>query len=312
MSENYYLAVDGGGTKTLVWCADAEGSVVGTGQSGPTNLTATSVGAASFNLNEAIRQATQILPEGAMLQRLVMGLAGLDSDQEQTKAEQLFGEVVHRYGVREFVLVNDTVIALASGSLKPNAVVLIAGTGSNCYGRNESGQTTKVGGMDYLLTDQGSGYMIGRQVLRDAVRSFDGRLPKTILEELVCEHFSIESIADLKDAVYNPLLPKARIAEVAQLASKAYEQGDENAIAIFDKAVADLTEMVTTVVRKLGLENQPVDVVLAGSVATLDHIKERLIKRLDEADVDCSIIVPDQPPVYGALQLALGRQASNR
>ena len=58
----YFLAVDGGGTKTDVVCANENGDVIGRGVSGPTNITTTSVGAASFNLIEAIRQSIESLP----------------------------------------------------------------------------------------------------------------------------------------------------------------------------------------------------------------------------------------------------------
>ena len=50
-----YLGIDGGGTKTEVLCLSETGETVGTGLSGPTNLTSTNTGAASFSLKEAVR-----------------------------------------------------------------------------------------------------------------------------------------------------------------------------------------------------------------------------------------------------------------
>jgi len=79
------------------------------------------------------------------------------------------------------------------------------------------GETAKTGGMDYLLSDQGSGFDIGQQVLRAAVKSYDGRSKKTLLEKLLCEHFKIESIEDVKDKVYNPRLNKTQIAQIRLL-----------------------------------------------------------------------------------------------
>lgn len=301
----YFLAIDGGGTKTKALCADEQRQVVGEGLAGPTNLTATNVGAASFNLREAIRQATEHLPQGWRVTKMVMGLAGMDTQAEAENARQVFGEVLKYYPIDTFVLVNDIVIALASGSNHPDAVALISGTGSNCYGRNAEGQEVKVGGMDFLLTDQGSGYEIGRYVLRTAVKSFDGRVEKTVLEQLVCEHFHIGSIGELKNVVYNPLLTKPEVAELAKECEQALHQGDKVAQEIFDHVVEELMSMITTAVRRLGIAERQVDLVLAGGVCKIGYIGEQLQAKVRALYPMMQVIYPDKEPVYGALKLAL-------
>lgn len=302
---SFFLAVDGGGTKTKVLCADEQGQVVGEGLAGPTNLTATNVGAASFNLREALRQATEKLPTGWQIKNMVMGLAGMDTAAEAATAQKVFGEVLHYNSITNFTLVNDIVIALASGTDKLDAVALISGTGSNCYGRNAEGQEAKVGGMDFLLTDQGSGYEIGRHTLRSAVKSYDGRIKKTILEDLVCQHFHITSIAELKDKVYNPPLAKSEVAELARICEEALNQNDAAAQEIFAHVVLELFEMVETVLKRLNMLERPVDVVAAGSICKLEFVYAQLEKKLMGISPHLSFINPTQEPVYGALKLAL-------
>ncbi len=302
---NYLLAVDGGGTKTNVICADEQGQVVGEGLSGPTNLTATSVGAASFNLREGIRQATEKLPEGWRVTKMVMGLAGVDTQAETDNARKVFGEVLQDYHIENFILINDIVIALASGSDHPDAVALISGTGSNCYARNAEGQEAKVGGMDFLLTDQGSGYEIGRYVLRTAVKSYDGRVEKSILEDMVCQHFHIVTIADLKNVVYNPLLTKPEIAELAKICEEAFNQGDAVAREIFDHVVDELYSMVFTAMTRLGITGRPVDVVLAGSITKIEYIHHRLEEKIRSICPQAAMVRPERGPVYGALKMAM-------
>lgn len=301
----YYLAVDGGGTKTDVLCADEKGQIVGEGHSGPTNLTATNVGAASFNLREAVRQATERLPEGWQVKKMSMGLAGMDTPNEEAQATKVFQEVLSHLPIQEFQLVNDIVIGLESGTDKGDAVALIAGTGSNCYGRNAEGQAAKTGGMDYLLTDQGSGYAIGRRVLRLAVKSYDGRNEKSVFEELVKAHFKIDSIANLKDAVYNPPLNKPEIAALSKLCVTAFEQGDAVAREVFDWAIDELYLMIATVVTKLGMTTRSVDCVLVGGVTSIDYVHTRLEEKLKGLCPQITVIRPSQAPVYGALKLAM-------
>ncbi len=306
---NYLLAVDGGGTKTDVLCADEQGQVVGTGTSGPTNLTVTSVGAASFNLLEAIRQATESLPADKQFLRFVMGLAGMDTQKEHDRAYAVFKSSLSPLRIQELVLVNDSVIALVNGTESPNRMVLISGTGTICYGQNESGQTARTSGMDYLLTDQGSGYYIGRQVLREAVKSFDGRCEKSMLEQLVCQHFQIKSIADLKDAVYSPPLDKHEIAELSAVCSTAFEQNDVRAKVIFQHAVEELVNQAATVARKLGFASRDFDCVLAGAVMGVQSIQLEVVKSLQQEFPGMHVKHPEQPPVYGALKLAKSPQA---
>ncbi|MDA1079959.1 MAG: hypothetical protein O2840_04715 [bacterium] len=307
---SYVIAVDGGGTKTNVICADSTGAILGTGLSGPTNLTSTSVGAASFNLHEGIRQATENVAATVPITHAAMGLAGMDSQDDYVVAFGTLKTVLDQFHIPNFILVNDAVIALENGSDAPQAVVLISGTGSNCYGKNAQGETANAGGADYLLADQGSGYSIGRQVLREAVKSFDGRAEYSVLQQLVCQHFAIESIADLKSKVYSPALPKKEIADLSKLCTQASAQNDAVALRIIDKTITDLEAHIDAVVARLQLAAGAFDCVLSGSVVELPEIKDPLIARLQSKYSQIRVVFPEKPPVYGALKLALQAQAS--
>ncbi len=303
----YLIGVDAGGTKTQARCVDETGVIVGEGLSGPASLTVMSAGAASFNVREAIRQAIEPATSSGnemVISRVAMGLAGMDTPPEEEMAKQVFGQVLAQFNIQDFVLVNDIVIALESGTTAADAIALISGTGSNCFGRNAAGLTAKTGGMDSLLTDQGSGYAIGRGVLRRVVKSFDGRAPRTILEELVCQHFRITTIAELKPKVTTPPLNKTEIAELAQVCLRGFDQGDQVARHILDDAIDELVLMATTVLTKLDLLGKATDCVLAGSITKIAYIQEQLKIRLSEKCPQLRVIIPDQPPVSGAVKLA--------
>jgi N-acetylglucosamine kinase-like BadF-type ATPase len=300
-----FLGIDGGGTKTEVVCATETKEVVGIGLSGPTNLTSTTTGAAAFNLKEAVRQALEKAPPESIVASAAMGLAGMDTPKEYEMAYQPFSDILHAFHVEKFHLVHDSMIALENGTSNPNAIVLIAGTGSICVGRNDKGESTKTGGMDYLLTDQGSGYDIGRHVLREAVKSFDGRRPKTMLEQLVCEHFGIASLDELKMHIYHPPLSKFEVAELSRICTLAYQNGDAGARQVFEWAQVELVRMTETVIRKLHLEYVPTDLVLTGSIILLDHMKAAVMQRLLGQFPTLIPVVPESPAMYGALQLAI-------
>lgn len=302
---NYYLAVDGGGTKTQVLCANENGEIVGEGLSGPTSLTVVNSGAAGFALREAIRQATENLPPGFVVLKLVMGLAGLDTPEEVAKAEASFKQVLADTEVREFVLINDILIAMRAASDRQDAMALISGTGSNCFGINAEGLSAKAGGLDFLLSDEGSGYAIGAAVLKAAAMSFDGRGTKTQLEQLVNDYFETKSIPEVKHHIYNPVLTKMQVAGLAKLAFDALEQNDEVARQIIDQAGEDLFLMAKVVIEKLKLNERQSDCVFSGKVLLSDFLRNKLKEKITQAFPNVQVLIPADEPVYGALKIAL-------
>jgi len=304
----YYLAVDGGGTKTDVVCVDETGAIIGKGSSGPTSLTVTTIGAASFNLIEAIRIAIESHPEIKQFKRVVLGLAGVDTTEEKTRAEEVFKRALSHYQFDDFVLLNDSEIALVNGSDSPNALILVSGTGSICYGRNSKGETARVSGMDYLLADQGSGYSIGRKVLQAAVKSFDGRGKSTYLEGLVCEQYMVPKISFLKEEVYNPDLTKSEIARLSPLCTKAVEAGDEVAISILHEEIDEMILSASTVLKKLHSGDELFEIVFAGAILELEYVSSKVKEQLSTQFSNLHFVRQDSDPVYGAIKLALRKQ----
>jgi len=301
----YYLAIDGGGTKTRVICADENGEIIGEGLSGPTSLTVSNLGAASFALREGIRQATQNLPPGFTIKRLVMGLAGIDTEQEKEKTETAFKHVLSDFQVEEFQFMNDIYIALRTATDSNDALAIISGTGSNCFGLNSEGQTHKTGGLDYIISDQGSGYAIGLAVLQMAAKSFDGRITSSKLESKVNGYFQTSSIPELKQSVYNPVLSKMQIAALAKLAFEAMDEGDQTAKYIIDQAGEELFTMAKVVIERLDLNNREADCVFAGKVMLNEYMKEYVASRLKQDYSTVRIVIPDKDPVHGALKIAM-------
>ena len=68
--------------------------------------------------------------------------------------------------------------------------MVIAGTGSIAYGRNDRNQAARAGGWGYMLGDEGSGYWIGRAALRAVLRESDRRGPATAAHADCCSNTS--------------------------------------------------------------------------------------------------------------------------
>lgn len=301
----YLIGIDGGGSKTDGLCADVSGHVLTRATTGPTSLTATSLGLASMNLVETLRQLTTGLNGDPYFSKVVVGIAGLDTPEEKQRAEDVFRDVLQGYKIGTLTIVNDIQLVLAAGSTQQNVVALISGTGSQCYGRRADGVSARTSGMDFLLSDQGSGYEIGRMTLRAAVCSYDGRMPQTVLEHMVLRHFEADDFNDLKAKVYFPMLNKAQVAELAKVCVEAHRQGDVIATQILESMVTDLIQMADSVIRRLELATEPVDFICSGSIAKLPFIFDQVKPALLAKYPQLKISAMEEEPVYGAIKLAL-------
>ena len=297
----YLVAIDGGGTKTEYLLADLDGQVVKTITHGPTNITAGSLGQAAYNLREGMR----LLLEGQsdyQIASLVMAVAGLDTPKDRQAATSVFREILDTDKIRQFLIVNDAVAALINGTSELPAVVLVAGTGASCLGKNARGQMVKVSGLDYLLADDGSGYDAGRLTLKAAVQSTDGRGQKTKLQELVFSHFGVENVFELKDEIYSPLISKEEVASFAADCLELARQGDSVARAIIDYCQGQLLLDVQAVAARLGFADEDFTLIPCGSflLAMISEFRELLQTKLPHA----RLVHPDKTPVYGSLEIA--------
>jgi len=303
---NYYLGIDGGGTKTKFVMANELGHESEIIKVGPTSLVAVSQQQAQTNLELGLEKICAQLDDDDLVTMAVMGLASVDSEAEEDQASKIFQPIFSKFPVEQFAVLNDVIPALVNSTEQDNAIVLIAGTGSNCYGENDQGETAKAGGLDYLLTDQGSGYDIGLKVLRAAAKSYDGRGPKTVLEEKLLKHFHVHEFVELKQKIYNPNLNKKQIASLAELLAEALAEKDEVAQMILDWEANELWLMVETVAEKLGLAEKKFELILEGSVVQMPEMIRILSRELKKYNPEASLVLPKKSAVYGALKLAKG------
>jgi len=195
------LGVDGGGTKTTVQIADCIGKLITENKSGSSNYKSVGVENAKININNAVLGAMGNLQNSKKIvfKSACFGLSGNDSDYDLNIYKKIiFNNKIKKYiNPKKTIICNDTRIGLAAGSNSKNGIMIICGTGSNCYGINEKGEEAKANGWDYILGDEGSGYNIGIKALRAIMREYDGRGESTILSKTILEDLNIRDISEL-------------------------------------------------------------------------------------------------------------------
>lgn len=309
---HYLLGIDGGATKTQSKLVTETGKhITGTvtAELNYSNLSPFQL-EKNFGLAlDAIQAASG--QEFLSIKKAVVGISGADNQKELKDCEKIFTKAIksrNKITILKLKVVNDAEIALKSGSSKSNTLIIIAGTGSNCFGQNSTNKTAKAGGMDYLLSDQGSSYAVGLKMLKSAIKSYDGRIPKSLLEDKIREFYKIRSIADLKDQVYHPPLTKAQVAQLAVWCKEALLAGDSEAKSIFDSEIKEILLMVATVLKKLGLQTKSTDLVLAGGLLIKNqYVQDEFVREIHNRYPKINIIIPNSPPVDGAIKMALAK-----
>lgn len=301
----YIIGIDAGATKTHAAVADLSGAILGEGKGGDANAHTTSASDGVKHLRKAIAAARAGLRLPKAPIAACVGMAGIDSPSDRRRAERIARAALP--GIRGGMLcvVNDVVIARRSNSDTPEGACVIAGTGSNAYAIGLDGTEAYVGGMDWLLSDDGSGYMVGRAALRAAVRAEDGR-EQTLLEKLVKEKLGVKSMRDALSRVYSPEFDKPAVADFAPLVDHAVARGDESAKHILDDAAKELFLMAATALRRAGLTRRACELVAAGSMLTRSpRLHARFIAAMGKAFPLITVIPAKRPPVEGAVRIAI-------
>lgn len=301
---NYVLGIDGGGTKTISAIADIEGHLLSFGRSGPSNPLAVGEISAKKSIMEAIDDA--INRSGVNISRFkvaCLGIAGAGNISGKSIMERITKEL----DIADKVIIeNDATIALVGATACSYGVIVIAGTGSVAFGINEYGERWRAGGWGYIVGDEGSGYDIGRKAIMDALRSYDGRGPKTLLLYEITKHFNLSSIDEIIERIYVAGMERHEIAALAPLVAKAAGEGDKVAKRILNEAGRELGLAAKAVIKKLRMENDEFDLAVTGGVFKAGEMVLNPFKKIiKKVAPKCRIICPKFEPVIGAILLAL-------
>lgn len=298
--EQYVIGMDGGGTKTAVILYSIAGKVLHRFTAGPVNYngaSAETVAETFINIFHEIKKDFSL----SNCRCLCIGAAGISNPKVKTQLEQQIRKCGYQ---APLLIVGDQQTALYGALGKPCGIILIAGTGSICYGRNSGGKEHRTGGYGYLIGDEGSGYAIGRDILSAVVQAHDGRTSPTILTRLLNQQTGFASVNEIVQFVYSPGTGKRDIAALAQILPEACRQGDAAALKIVDTCGKELFELSVPVINKLGLSNG--EIALCGSILQkISYVREAFLKNFQPAFPNVKCMEPLQDAALGAAQMAL-------
>ena len=296
------LGVDGGGTKTQAVVTDGEGCVLGEGFAGPSNPLRIGVSNAATAVRDAVDQACAVAGvRRADILCAEIGLAGV----RRADLRERMTDALSVLGISSMAVVTDADIALYGATNGKQGVVLIAGTGSICCGRNARGKKVCAGGWGPLAGDEGGGSWIARRALQAVAQATDGRGPATRLSRSASLYFNVATPDDLSPAIYAANMTNDRIAGFARPVIEAARERDAVASAIINDAGHELAVAANTVIRKLRIERERFQVAYVGGVFRAGElILEPLLESIQSLAPDAFLAPPQLSPAIAAAMMA--------
>ena len=314
-----YLAIDAGGTKTRCVLAD-ETRILARGQTGTVKLMRVAEAEATSRLHAMLAEAAAAAGVSlADVQHTCFGLAGSRSESAQQWARKAIAES----GVGgELEICGDEEIAFDAAFQDGPGILLVAGTGSNAIGRATDGRIFGAGGWGPVLGDEGSGYWIGLEAIRAALRAHDEPACNTAAEELLreIEHaFGLTSLGELV-ALANLRAPSANgpppdfaglVPTIAALAAL----GNTVALDVLERAGEELAGLVMLLVEKTraagaNIATTPTSIQVAftgGVLAEISLVRESFATALAANIPGADVREPGVDPLVGALWRARER-----
>lgn len=299
----YLIGIDGGGTKTDCAIADLSGKIIYQTVGKPSNFLVIEVEQAIENLFALIEDCLfQIQGDFSDVKQIVIGVAGAGREEDAQLLEKGFKDYseeqrIHFKGVK---VVSDAHVALEGAFPNSYGCILIAGTGSILFGKDEHGKVHRVGGFGRLIGDEGSGYSIGRKALNAVTKEIDGRGESTLITELLNNKIESGVSDKLINKVYKE---KLDVASVAKIAIEAAEKGDKVANKILNNEADELVLYIQAFLNKI--PSGKLNISFSGSLIDSKSFYSELIKKkIKEKLSTVKVVTPASSPVQGAILFA--------
>ena len=167
MTDELILGIDGGGSKVLVALADRTGRILRSSRGGGVNPMD------NPNWRQELEKHLQpFLKE----RQLAAVAAALPAYGEVARLSELSAKRSGKpFRLCATEVLNDVDAAHLGAFAGEPGILILSGTGSMAWARDETGTSSRVGGWGDVIGDEGSSHWIGRRALGLVSQSLDGR-----------------------------------------------------------------------------------------------------------------------------------------
>lgn len=204
-------------------------------------------------------------------------------DSNAAALEAVFGELAREHGYPGRIhLFNDVAPLLFTGAPGTETVASIIGTGSAFWTRDHEDRLARIGGVEWLGSDEGAAADLGKRALLAMVRAADGRAGATTITGRA--GYDAAGALTLARELGETAHPKRGLAALAKAVTAAWvEDGDETAAAIVTAAAADVESALTTAARHLAAPSSATWVFCGGLISGSEPYRRLILAAVARA-----------------------------
>lgn len=277
----HYLGIDAGASATQ-WALINQSGVVISGVEAAMDGHIYRA-ASKERMNEVTdRIADQV--KGFTVNGVYLGITGVLTDGS---IEQLLKEKFDA----DATVVSDIELAYRANFSEGQGILLYAGTGSVAYAIDTNSGVHKIGGWGYLLGDEGAGYWIGREAIRQTLFTLESHdvINDGGLTQLILNNMDATDWDSIKEFVYSQ--ERSAIAALSRTVDTAANNGDTEAISILKAAAEHLVDLVHRVDAILRGSLLPVKFTggISSSAVITSELEKSLGNRVSRSTVDIAV-----------------------
>ena len=295
---DYYLGIDGGGTKTTAAVSDDNGRIIYKSVGKTVNFYSVGMEKARENLADIMNDIYENIGD-VIFKSVFVGCSALDNEADTGLTDTLCSGIIKSEKIK---MNSDVYVALFSGDCTVPRCVVICGTGSMAAGIDADNKITVKGGWGHMIGDGGSAYSIAVNALAEAVNLYDENRKDEPLVKIAKDFFKTDDLRKIIDAVYSEETTKDKLADFAKLVSYECEKGEK----FSSEILSDECNKLLRTVYSLSEEMKECEILyLYGGVFQNNPIfksifTERFNRKYPDIKVEMLTVAPEE----GALKIA--------
>ncbi|MCI8615944.1 MAG: ATPase [Lachnospiraceae bacterium] len=303
----YYAGLDIGGTSGRIILSDENGQVLERLQTGGVSIFSGGEKAARKKYEELVFTVLKKRKsEPSECEGICVAATGIDSEALRECVRDIFLDM--GFPRSKLYVFNDCEVFLQV--YKAPSLILIGGTGSISFGQSRSGAMVRTGGWGHILSDEGSGFHIGLEIVKAVGEHLDRRSHDETLYQMFYETTGISDLEALNNFLNANIMTKNAIADLAPLAEEAMNEGSEAAREILEGTIQKLYRIARDNYQKMTVDKEDtLNLIFWGSVLHKNKMVQRGVAQLVREHIpNVEIQIPQKQAVEIALEVALGGQ----
>ncbi|MBM4166199.1 MAG: hypothetical protein FJ218_04665 [Ignavibacteria bacterium] len=308
--KKYFIGIEGGGTKSTAILCNENGKIFSQTKGKATNPNVVGFEQATkviLNLiSDCSKKAKCPLKE---ISSIAIGTAGGGNKQNQLRLKKELRKILRRNTSAKIKVTSDAEIAVEAALGNESGIVLIAGTGSILFGKNYDSQNPnptsqifRIGGWGKIIGDEGSGFAIARDALKEVVKSFDRKIKPTELTNAALSFFNVKSVVELPSKISNT---NTVLASFAPIVIQLAKEKDFQSLFVVEFHCNELLQQLHLMFNNFhNAEKLPL-VLLGGLLENENFYSQMLKEKIKHYFPQLEIRKPKFPATHGAILISM-------